>query len=157
VETFEPEDDTLTPEDAALLSMLRSGLGHDGDIESAIAFGIGVYPWRTIDMELALLDASSASTRVAVRSQTPLRHLRFTTESSTIDLAVESNAGSHSIRGWIDPPVGCHVRFVAGDGTQVASGDSDDFGHVAIEVPQSGLMRIEVVPQPRFCTEWFQL
>ncbi len=157
MEISDHNHDTLNPEDASLLSLLRSGLGIDDEIDSAVAFGIGVFPWRTIDMEIALLEVQTPTTMVAVRSQSPLRHLRFTTESSTIDLAVETNARSHSVRGWIDPPIECHVRFVSGDGTEIASGDSDDLGHVTVDVPQGGLMRLEVLPQPRFCTEWFHL
>lgn len=157
MEHSDQEHDVLTPHDSALLTLLREGLDHDAEIDSAIAFGIGVFPWRTIEMEIALLDVANPKTLLAVRSETPIRHLRFTTETSTIDLAVETNARTHVVRGWIAPPIECRVRLVAGDGSEIASGDSDDLGHIELEVPQGGLMRLEVLPHPHFCTEWFQL
>jgi hypothetical protein len=157
MEDFFTNPDEITDEDAALQSRIARALNVDQHLTQTIAYGIGVFPWRTIDAELAILDDLETTAMVAVRSDAAIRHLRFTSESSTIDLAVESTATGRTVQGWVEPPGIATVRVVGGDGRQIATCDSDEFGHFALDFSETGLVRFELHPYPFVSSEWFQL
>ena len=145
------------PSDGELLAGLGSVLSPDALVPTLVADGVGVFSWRTIHMELAVLEVAAAESALAVRSESPIRHLRFTTDAMSIDLAVEANGRTRTVRFWVDPPGTSLIRIVGVDGTEVASSSTDEFGHLALDTPAGGLVRVEVLPQPQICTEWFQL
>jgi hypothetical protein len=142
--------------DQQLLEALRGVLeSESGLIDDVIRLGLESYCWRGIDHELVTLLVESSEPAVAMRSSTEGRHFTFSTESTSVDVAVMPTDDHCILVGWVDPVNELDVSVFASTGEVIATAPIDDRGRFRIVLKHRGPIRLEFAHQPVVSTDWF--
>ncbi|MFV0259497.1 MAG: hypothetical protein ACK5PP_13755 [Acidimicrobiales bacterium] len=148
-------DDEIDPADAALLDELRLAIeGHDDVPEHVLAAARGAYAWRTIDRELAELEAA-ASSPAGVRQATVVPTgsvlLRFVSGQAVVEAELVDGA----IVGQV-VPTGVTLIFDTAHGQQRVA-ESDAVGQFTVLDLPSGPTRIQLTTGDGVAvvTDWF--
>ncbi len=139
-----------TPEDDALLAELGEVLGEriGPPPPELVAGAKGLFTWRTIDAELAVLtyDSLLDTEPSGVRSAVGLpRVLTFEAGALTVELEVESSTRGRRLSGQLVPAAAAEVEIHAGE--VVARVEADAFGRFAAPLPdRPGRVEVRVRP-----------
>ena len=141
--------------DEQLLAELREALNTAGQVpDGFVAAGKAAFAWRTVDAELAALEATDADALAGVRAErAAVRALSFLASDVSIELEVTPDA----LLGQLVPARPGTIEVQAQDGSRQTV-TVDESGWFAIRPLPSAMFRLHLqTANDNVITEWVRL